>query len=172
MMPGLQRQRVPRPSHGLRANCRPPPAVRERYWRYLRQLATKKRARGSAHTPSTRHYLHPIRRAARRQARIRPDLVPPRAPAPPTQIRTPHLLRPVQTRPGELHTASAETCQLFPHNIVINRERAPPAGRRPRSELGRTGGFFTNPETWPCPPASPWRADKENVCAPFSTLFF
>jgi hypothetical protein len=46
------------------------------------------------------------------------------------------------------------------------------AGRRPRSELGRTGDFFTNPETWPFPPASPWRADKENACTPFSTLFF
>jgi hypothetical protein len=46
------------------------------------------------------------------------------------------------------------------------------AGRRPRSELGRTGHFFTNPETWPCSPASPWRADKENARAPFSNLFF
>jgi hypothetical protein len=34
------------------------------------------------------------------------------------------------------------------------------------------GTFFTNPETWPGPPASPWRADKENVCTPFSTLIF
>ena len=46
------------------------------------------------------------------------------------------------------------------------------AGRRPRSELGRTGLFFTNPETRPCSPASPWRADEENACTPLSILFF
>jgi hypothetical protein len=39
---------------------------------------------------------------------------------------------------------------------------------RAASELGRTGHFFTNPETWPGSPASPWRADKGNACTPFS----
>ena len=46
------------------------------------------------------------------------------------------------------------------------------AGHRPRSELGRAGHFFINPETWPSSPVSPWFTDKQNFCAPLSVLFF
>ena len=88
VVPGVMRQRVERPSYGLRVNCRPSPAVRERRWRNFARTGYKKRARGSAHTPSPRFHTHPIRRKPRSPGRApSSDLAPPRVPVQPPAPR-------------------------------------------------------------------------------------
>jgi hypothetical protein len=83
VVPGIMRQRVERPSCGLRANCRPSPAVRERCWRNFARTGYKKRARASAHTPPPRLNTHPIPRKTRSPGRLQTlDFAPPRVPVP------------------------------------------------------------------------------------------